>query len=90
MAVCFAFVYHIHDFLRAWHKPLGAPLQDSQSKSVTEKPKSNKTLEQLNILPLLELQMQKGYSVDPKTLIPCQGLKFSIQKKSEKHWETQK
>lgn len=31
---------------------------------------------------------EKGYSVDPKTLPPHQGLEFYIQKK--KHWETQK
>lgn len=29
VAVCFAFVYYIHDFLRARHKSLGAALQDS-------------------------------------------------------------
>lgn len=81
VAVCFAFVYHIHDFLRAWHKSLGAPLQDSQSKLVTEKLKSNKALKQLNIFPLLELQMQRKDTVlTQKLFLLTKGLNSTFKR----------
>lgn len=52
VSVCFAFIYHIHDFLGAGHKPLSAPLQQSQFGFTIKKLKSNNIFKQLNIFPL--------------------------------------
>jgi hypothetical protein len=91
MSVCFAFIYHIHDLLRARDKPLSAPLQERQNqvRLAIKQLKRDNLVKQLNISLLFLAKgsgKHKGYNVDPTTSPPCLGLEFYIRAKSAPTW----